>query len=113
MPQSLFLAGRLLLRERKALIRLHPVMVALGSRAGSSRYRTATLQASKIVSLSQLVTAPELRAVAFGLRRQQVMDVVRGATFIGALLLAWISLRPFVDLGDQQLKDTSYRQRRR
>jgi O-antigen ligase len=57
--------------------------------------------------LSQLVTAPELRAVAFGLRRQQVMDVVRGATFIGALLLAWISLRPFVDLGDQQLKDTS------
>ncbi len=35
------------------------------------------------------------------------MDVVRGATFIGALLLAWISLRPFVDLGDQQLKDTS------
>ena len=57
--------------------------------------------------MSQLVTAPELRAVAFGLRRQQVMDVVRGATFIGALLLAWISLRPFVDLGDQQLKDTS------
>jgi O-antigen ligase len=57
--------------------------------------------------LSQLVTAPELRAVALGLRRQQVMDVVRGATFIGALLLAWISLRPFVDLGDQQLKDTS------
>ena len=33
--------------------------------------------------------------------------MVRGATFIGALLLAWISLRPFVDLGDQQLKDTS------
>jgi O-antigen ligase len=57
--------------------------------------------------LSQLITAPELRAVAFGLRRQQVMDVVRGATCIGALLLAWISLRPFVDLGDQQLKDTS------
>jgi O-antigen ligase len=57
--------------------------------------------------VSQLVTASELRAVAFGLRRQQVMDVVRGATFIGALLLAWISLRPFVDLGDQQLKDTS------
>ena len=57
--------------------------------------------------MSQLVTASELRAVALGLRRQQVMDVVRGATFIGALLLAWISLRPFVDLGNQQLKDTS------
>ena len=45
--------------------------------------------------------------MAFGLRRQQVMDVVRGTTFIGTLLLAWISLRPFVDLGNQQLKDTT------
>ena len=35
------------------------------------------------------------------------MDVVRGTAFIGALLLAWISLRPFGDLGDQQLKDTT------
>lgn len=33
------------------------------------------------------------------------MDVVRGATFIGALLLAWISLRPFEDLGDSQVVD--------
>jgi O-antigen ligase len=57
--------------------------------------------------LSQLVTTTQLRVVAFGLRRQQVMDVIRGATFIGALLLAWISLRPFVDLGNQQLKDTT------
>jgi O-antigen ligase len=57
--------------------------------------------------LSQLVVTPELRAVILGLRRQQVMDVVRGAVFIGVLLLAWISLRPFVDLGNQQLKDTS------
>jgi len=57
--------------------------------------------------LSQLVTTTQLRVVALGLRRQQVMDVIRGATFIGALLLAWISLRPFVDLGNQQLKDTT------
>ncbi len=57
--------------------------------------------------MSQLVTTSELRAVVSGLRRQQVIDVVRGATFIGALLLAWISLRPFVDLGNQQLKDTT------
>lgn len=35
------------------------------------------------------------------------MDVVRGTAFIGTLLLAWISLRPFVDLGNQQLKDTT------
>jgi O-antigen ligase len=55
--------------------------------------------------LSQFVATSELRAVVGGLWRQQVMDVVRGATFIGALLLAWISLRPFEDLGNQQLKD--------
>ena len=57
--------------------------------------------------MSELVTTSEVRAIAAGLRRQQVMDVVRGAAFIGALLLAWISLRPFVDLGDQQLKNTT------
>jgi O-antigen ligase len=57
--------------------------------------------------VSQLVTASELRAVAMGLRRQQVMDLVRGAVFIGALLLAWVSLRPFGDLGNQQLKDAT------
>ena len=35
------------------------------------------------------------------------MDVVRGATFIGALLLAWMSLRPFDDLGNMQIGDTT------
>jgi O-antigen ligase len=57
--------------------------------------------------LSQLVTTSEIRAVVGELRRQQVMDVVRGATFIGALLLAWVSLRPFIDRGDMLLKDLS------
>ncbi|MBI5264071.1 MAG: O-antigen ligase family protein [Bradyrhizobium sp.] len=57
--------------------------------------------------MSELVTSSEFRAVLSGMRRQQVMDIVRGAAFIGAVLLAWISLRPFVDLGDQQLKDTT------
>jgi O-antigen ligase len=57
--------------------------------------------------LSQLVTTSEVRAVVGGLRRQQVMDLARGVTFIGALLLAWISLRPFIDLSDQQLADSS------
>ena len=57
--------------------------------------------------MSQLVTTSEVRAVIFGLRRQQVMDLTRGVTFVGALLLAWISLRPFIDLGDQQLADSS------
>ncbi len=57
--------------------------------------------------MSQLLTTSEVRVVIEGLRRQQVMDAVRGTAFIGALLLAWISLRPFIDLGNQQLKDIS------
>jgi O-antigen ligase len=57
--------------------------------------------------LSQSVTTSEVRAVLGGLRRQQVIDLVRSFTFVGALLLAWISLRPFIDLGDQQVSDAS------
>src|SRR6202042_1005348 len=41
------------------------------------------------------------------LRRQQVVVVLRGATFIGALLLAWISLRPFEDLAELDLAETT------
>jgi O-antigen ligase len=55
--------------------------------------------------VSQFVTQSEVRAVFGGLHRQQVMDVVRGSAFIGALLLGWVSLHPFADLGDQSLKD--------
>jgi O-antigen ligase len=47
------------------------------------------------------------RAFLSELRRQQVMDVVRGAAFIGTLLLTWISLKPFADLGSQGLKDAT------
>jgi O-antigen ligase len=57
--------------------------------------------------VSQLVTRSEVDAVVGGLQRQQVMDIVRGATFIGALLMAWISLHPFEDLGEVQIGDTS------
>jgi O-antigen ligase len=57
--------------------------------------------------LSQLVTTSEIRAVAGELRRWQVADIVRGATFVGAFLLAWVSLRPFIDLGDAQLIDST------
>jgi O-antigen ligase len=35
------------------------------------------------------------------------MDIVRGATFIGALLLAWVTLKPFADLSDMQLSDVT------
>ena len=55
--------------------------------------------------MSQYVITSEIRAVVSGLRRQQVMDIVRGATFVGALLLAWVSLHPFADLGNLQLAD--------
>jgi O-antigen ligase len=55
--------------------------------------------------MSEFVTASEVRTVIGGLRRRQVMDIVRGATFVGSLLLAWISLHPFADLGDFQLGD--------
>jgi O-antigen ligase len=57
--------------------------------------------------LSQLVTTSEVRAVAEEFRRWLVADVVRAATFVGAFLLAWVSLRPFIDLGDTQLIDST------
>jgi O-antigen ligase len=55
--------------------------------------------------VSQFTAASETRIVVGELMRQQVMDVVRAIAFIGALLLAWISMRPFIDLGDMQLSD--------
>lgn len=57
--------------------------------------------------MSGLAVTSGFHAVAGGIRRQQVLDVVRGATFIGALLLAWISLRPFADLGELEIGDVS------
>jgi O-antigen ligase len=57
--------------------------------------------------VSQLVATSEVDAIIGGLRRQQVMDIVRGATFVGTLLVAWISLRPFPDLGDMLVGDVS------
>jgi O-antigen ligase len=49
----------------------------------------------------------EIRAVVDQIRRQQVMDVVRAAAFIGTLLLVWVSLHPFVDISGIQLKDVT------
>ncbi len=57
--------------------------------------------------MSQFTASSEVRAVVSDLRHRQVMDLLRGATFVGVLLLAWVSLRPFIDLGDQELKDLS------
>ena len=52
--------------------------------------------------MSALVTTSEIGTVVARLRRLQVMDLLRGATFIGALLLVCISLHPFPDLGSEQ-----------
>jgi O-antigen ligase len=57
--------------------------------------------------MSQLVDASELRSLAAEIERQQVMDIVRAATFIGTLLLGWISLHPFESLGDLHIGEVS------
>jgi O-antigen ligase len=57
--------------------------------------------------VNALVAISQARGLIGELRRRQVMDVVRAGAFIGALLLAWVSLRPFVDLGNQGLKDAT------
>jgi O-antigen ligase len=55
--------------------------------------------------LSRFASISELNVVVGSVQRQQVMDVVRGALFVGAFLLAWISLHPFQDLGNVQIGD--------
>jgi O-antigen ligase len=57
--------------------------------------------------MSQLDATSEVSALLGFLRRQQVVVVLRAATFIGALLAAWISLRPFVNLAELDLAETS------
>jgi len=57
--------------------------------------------------VSEFAIISQGRALIGEIRRLQVMNLVRAAAFIGALLVAWISLRPFVDLGNQGFKDTS------
>ncbi|MEA2837498.1 MAG: hypothetical protein QOD89_2048 [Bradyrhizobium sp.] len=54
-----------------------------------------------------IIAANEIRTVVDQLRRRQVADVMRAATFIGTLLLAWVSLRPFIDLSGSQLRDAT------
>src|SRR5580704_2748765 len=56
--------------------------------------------------MSQLLATSEFSALLGFLRRQQVAVVLRAATFVGALLAAWISLRPFVDLAELDLAET-------
>ena len=57
--------------------------------------------------MSRFASISEVNAVVGGVQRQQVMDVVRGALFVGAFLLAWISLHPFEDLGNMQIGEVT------
>ena len=57
--------------------------------------------------MNQLLAASEAYALLGVVRRQQVMHVLRAAVFIGSLLIAWISLRPFVALSESDLPDAT------
>ena len=57
--------------------------------------------------MSLFVTSSELHAVVGEIRRQQVIDIVRGATFVGVILLTWISLHPFEDLSNTYIGDVT------
>lgn len=57
--------------------------------------------------MSEIGFVSQGRALVGELRRREAIDVVRAAAFIGTLLVAWISLRPFVDLREQDLKDSA------
>jgi len=55
--------------------------------------------------VSGLATTSEVGTVVSRLHRLEVMDLARGAIFVGALLLAWITLHPYADLGSEQVAD--------
>jgi len=57
--------------------------------------------------VSLFATTSEVQAVVGEIRRQQVIDLVRGAVFVGVLLLAWLTLHPFEDLSNMQIGDVS------
>jgi O-antigen ligase len=57
--------------------------------------------------VNQLLAASEAYALLGFLRRQQVLHVLRAAVFVGSLLIAWISLRPFVALSEAEVPDVT------
>ncbi len=79
LPLSLSYAVRAFLTERKRDHRHAPDDGGDRQRAGRDRYRTAALQSVEDRLVSQFVTTSEVRAVVGEIRRQQVMDIVRGA----------------------------------
>jgi O-antigen ligase len=57
--------------------------------------------------VSDVAASSDISLIVGRLRRQQVMDAVRAATFIGTLVLAWVTLGPFADLAEQMRKDAT------
>ena len=57
--------------------------------------------------MGHLLAMTEASVLLGMVRRQQVVVVLRGMVFIGALLLAWISLRPFENLAELDLANTT------
>ncbi|HET7888062.1 MAG TPA: O-antigen ligase [Bradyrhizobium sp.] len=57
--------------------------------------------------MNQFSVASDFCAVADELRGLQLLDIARAAAFIGALLLAWISLHPFIDLSNMLLTEVT------
>ncbi|MFB9263618.1 O-antigen ligase family protein [Bradyrhizobium erythrophlei] len=57
--------------------------------------------------MTDLPITAQSRALIAEASRRPVMDVVRGTMFIGILLLVWISLHPFEDLGDLRVGEVT------
>jgi len=57
--------------------------------------------------LTQLSAVSDFGAIAEELRGLLLVDIARAAAFIGALLLAWISMHPFIDLSDMLLTEVT------
>jgi O-antigen ligase len=57
--------------------------------------------------MNRLLEMSEASGLLDMLRRQQVVVVLRGAVFVGTLLLVWISLRPFENLAELDLANVS------
>ncbi|MGY3530250.1 O-antigen ligase [Bradyrhizobium sp. USDA 4452] len=55
--------------------------------------------------MSEMSVTAEGRALIAEVARRPVMDIVRGAFFVGIFLLVWISLRPFADLSGFHVGD--------
>lgn len=57
--------------------------------------------------MSRLALTSDARTVLGEIFRWQAIDIARAGAFIGALLLAWISLQPFIDLSNMLVAEVT------